>query len=386
MTNAEGQVPLFAKIAGRFPLLPRSRPPGRRLPRRVNEIGELAQSARRERNETRATRVSEALNKAALIASDCGLADLARDLCWRQFDIFHTAAPLTGQAAKMALQPLVNLGRLATRGGDGVRAYAIFHSIYDAVTNQITRNIDGREIDFCNFVAGSEQHQELRRFAWAVLLADGTRALTQAGRWADAVQHLQRYRGIGKRLLDGRQAAILSRAIDGDNAAAIDMIKDSATPEPWERAVSTCLHTLCLRLGNNSANAEAEAMVSAYLQLENRPEHQVFRTRLGLCVIDLSVGVDRAAVPRVVERVNQEAVATVDAHLARDVLVHELCRSALSEHDWDTLVEIVESSGLRSGTMPSHLLDALVTSVKVGEEQLSDALAREVHHVPGVPR
>lgn len=65
----------------------------------------------------------------------------------------------------MALQPLVNLGRLATRGGDDDRAYAIFPSTYDAVTNQVTRNIDGREIDFYNFVAGSEQHQELRRFA-----------------------------------------------------------------------------------------------------------------------------------------------------------------------------------------------------------------------------
>ncbi len=82
----------------------------------------------------------------------------------------------------------------------------------------------------------------------------------------------------------------------------------------------------------------------------------------------------------------QEAVGTVDAHLAWDVLAHELCRSALSGHDLDTLVETVESSGLRRGTMPSHLLDALVTSVKVGEEQLSDALAQEVHHVPDVPR
>lgn len=386
MTNVEGQVPLFAKIAARFPLLPRSRPPGQRLSYRVNEIGELAQSAKRERDENRATRASEALNKAALIASDCGLADLARELCWRQFDIFHTTAPLAGQAAKMALQPLVNVGRLATRGGDGDRAYAIFDSIYDAVTNQAKRNIDGREIDFENFVAGSQQHQELRRFAWTILLADGTRALAQAGRWTDAVQHLQRYRGIGKRLLDGRQAAILSRAIDGDCDAAIDMIKDSATPEPWEHAVSTCLHTLCLRLGNNRSNAEAEAMVSAYFQLEPPPEHQVFRTRLGLCVIDLAAGVDRAAVPRVIERVNQEVVATVDAHLAWDLLGHELCRSALSEHDLDTLVETVESSGLRSGTMPSHLLDALLTSAKVGEEQLSDALAREARHDPDVSR
>lgn len=384
MTTAEGQTSLFAKIARRFPLLPRSRPPAQRLQRRVNEVGEIAQSARRERDENRATRASEALNKAALIASDCGLADLARDLCWRQFDIFHSAAPFAGQAAKMALQPLVNLGRLATHGSDGNRAYAIFHSIYDAVTNQATCNIDGREVDFNNLVADSEQRQELRRFAWTVLLADGTRALTQAGRWSDAVQNLQRYRGIGKRLLDGRQAAILHRTSEGDCDAAIDMIKESVTPEPWEYAVATCLHTLCLQLGNN--RAEAEAMIGAYLRLQPQPEHQVFRTRLGLCVIDLVAGVNHASVPRVIQRVNQEAVATVDARLAWDVLTHELCQSALSQHGLNTLVETVESSGLRSGTMPPHLLDALVASVKVGEDQLSDALARDAYHVRGVPR
>lgn len=105
-------------------------------------------------------------------------------------------------------------------------------------------------------------------------------------------------------------------------------------------------------------------MVSAYLQLEPLPEHEVFRARLGLCVMDLAAGVDRAAAPSVIERMAQEAVGTVDAHLAWDVLAHELCRSALSGHDLDTLVETVESSGLRRGTMPSHVLDALVTSVR----------------------
>lgn len=125
-------------------------------------------------------------------------------------------------------------------------------------------------------------------------------------------------------------------------------------------------------------------MVSAYLQLEPLPEHEVFRTRLGLCVMDLAAGVDRAAAPRLLSGWSRKP--SVRSTLAWDVLAHELCRSALSGHDLDTLVETVESSGLRRGTMPSHLLDALVTSVKVGEEQLSDALAQEVHHVPDVPR
>ncbi|WP_338598499.1 hypothetical protein [Saccharopolyspora sp. SCSIO 74807] len=371
MTNTAGQDPLFVTVAARFPLLPRSRPPGQHLLRRVHELAELVESATQEPRERSATRASEALNKAALIASDCGLADLARALCWRQFEIFHTAVPLAGEAAKMALQPLVNLGRLATRDSD--RAYAIFTSIFDAVTNQTTQNIDGRDIDFGNFVADAQQHHhELRRFAWTVLLAEGTRALTQAGRWTDAVQHLRRYRGLGKRLLDGRQTTILAHAAEGDYDSAVNMIKTSSTPEPWEHAVSHCLHTLCLQLGNH--RADTDAMVNAYFHLRPSPEQQEFRTRLGLCVIDLAADLNRAAMTAVLERVNQEAVAATDAHIASDVLAHERCRPALSEHDFDTLVETVDSSGLSSGTMPSHLLDALVTSVKAGEERLARCL------------
>ena len=375
MTNTAGQDPLFVTVAARFPLLPRSRPPGQHLLRRVHELTELVEPVTQEPGERSATRASEVLNKAALIASDCGLADLARALCWRQFDIFHTAAPLAGPAAKMALQPLVNLGRLATRDGDSDRAYAIFTSIFDAVTNQTTQNIDGRDIDFDNYVADAQQHHhELRRFAWTVLLAEGTRALTRAGRWAEAVQHLRRHRGLGKRLLDGRQTTILAHTAEGDYDGAINMIKTSSTPEPWEHAVSRCFHTLCLQLGNHRADTETETMVNAYLQLSSSPKQQAFRTRLGLCVIDLVADLNRAAVPAVIERVNHEAVAATDAHIASDVLAHERCRPALSEHDFETLVETVDSSGLSSGTMPSHLLDALVTSVKAGEERLSRCL------------
>ncbi|MGH3922424.1 MAG: hypothetical protein ACRDTT_06070, partial [Pseudonocardiaceae bacterium] len=112
----------------RFPLLPRTRPPGQALHLRVDEIRGLACSASQGPDEIRISSAAQALNKAALIASDCGLADLAQQLCWRQFDIFQAVTPLTAKTAKLALQPIVNLGRLATRGGDGTRAYRIFEN------------------------------------------------------------------------------------------------------------------------------------------------------------------------------------------------------------------------------------------------------------------
>jgi hypothetical protein len=61
--------------------------------------------------------------------------DLARDLCWQQFDACTTAGPYGETGAKLALQPLVNLARLRIRDGDGdgESGYQVLQSLYDAV-------------------------------------------------------------------------------------------------------------------------------------------------------------------------------------------------------------------------------------------------------------
>lgn len=307
-------------------------------------------------------------------------ADLAQQLCWRQFDIFQAAAPLTAKTAKLALQPIVNLGRMATRSGDGARACQIFENAYNAVRTQAATEIDGRSIDFRQFVNQTEERQALRKFLWTILLADGTRALTKAGRWGDALRHIEQYQGIGKRLLDGRQVAILARCTTGNYDAAIDMLDDSATLDPWEQAVATCLRTLCLRIGHQPADISAAGMVRAYLQLEPSPEHLLFRTRLGLCAIDLAADAHRAGTSQVIARVIGEAAAGADAHSASDVLTHQLCRSHLARADEDALADIVESSGLRRGTMPANLLEDLMTAAKTSETQLAQVLPRDTRH------
>ncbi|MGH3866806.1 MAG: hypothetical protein ACRDQ4_11835 [Pseudonocardiaceae bacterium] len=368
------------KVVDRFPLLPRTRPPGQALHLRVGEIRELACSASQGSDEIRLSSAAEALNKAALIASDCGLVDLAQQLCWRQFAIFETSTPLTAKTAKLALQPIVNLGRLATRGGDGDRAYQIFENAYNAARTQTATEIDGRNIDFRHFVNQTEQRHELRKFLWTILLADGTRALTQAGRWGDALRHIEQYKGIGKRMLDGRQVAILARCATGDHGAALDMLDDSSTPDPWEKSVATCLRTLCLRIRNQPADTSTATMVRMYLRLEPSPEHLFFRTRLGLCVIDLAADAHRAGTSQVIARVIREAAAGADAYSASDLLSHELCRSSMAQANEDALAGIVELSGLRRGTMPANLLDDLITSTKTSEAQLAQVLARDTHH------
>lgn len=96
-------------------------------------------------------------------------------------------------------------------------------------------------------------------------------------------------------MLGGRQVAILARCTTGDYDAdaAIDMLDDSSTPDPWEEAVATCLRTPCMRIGNQSADTSAAAMVRAYLRLKPSREHLVFRTRLGLYVVDLAADARR---------------------------------------------------------------------------------------------
>lgn len=105
--------------------------------------------------------------------------------------------------------------------------------------------IDGRQVSFREFTRTQDDQRTLCRWLWSVVLADGLRALTAAGRWQDALAHARDHHGIGQRLLDGRQVAILAHAVGGDTATAISLLHQSVTVEPWEHAVASCLVVLC---------------------------------------------------------------------------------------------------------------------------------------------
>ncbi|MGH3940029.1 MAG: hypothetical protein ACRDTG_15635 [Pseudonocardiaceae bacterium] len=369
---------LRGKVAEWFPLVPRARPPCRALPRRVAEIRDLARSARQGANDTGLSSAAEAHNRAALILSDCGLADLARQLCWRQFDIFHAATPLTAETAKFALQPLVNLGRLLTRSGHSDRAYKIFQNAYHAIGAQAATMIDGRHIDFSHLVDEVDGRQELRRFLWAVLLADGTRALTRAGRWSEALSHLEQHKGIGKRMLDGRQVAILVYCAAGDYDRALNMLDDSSTPEPWEQAITACLRTFCLSVSGRPTGSSVTAMVNRYLHVHPTPGQAVFRTRLGLCVLDFASGSDEVEEPEIVAEVVREAVRSGDAYAAREALSYTSCHVSLTEINMLALAEVIDASGIHRGTMPVDLLEDLMASVEISETELIRLLHQEI--------
>src|SRR6202034_1725823 len=98
----------------------------------------------------RLARASEALNVAALIASDCGMPELARDLCWEHHDIFDAARPLPYPVAKLALQPVLNIVRQMIRDGDGTGAHDMLTALLRAARAKTTAHVAGRRVDLAD--------------------------------------------------------------------------------------------------------------------------------------------------------------------------------------------------------------------------------------------
>ncbi|WP_432008815.1 hypothetical protein [Streptomyces bacillaris] len=354
-----------SQIARRFPLVPRPRPVCLPLVERVREIHDLARAA--ERNGDLGTSAA-ALNRAALIASDCGLPNLARDLCWRHADIYLRARPLGAQAARYALEPLVNLARLNIRNGDGEGAYRLLDTLNQAVRQQSDAVIDGRAVSFRGLITTSEDRRTVCQWLWTVLLGDGTRALVAANQWVRAREHVLQHKGIGRRLLDGRQVAIVSLCLGGDPATARRTLEESTLDESWEQPVAACLALLCRTTAQEPSAKAAPKAAAEYLRLEADPELIVFRTRIGLTVLDLCSGTARAEIAR---RLVHDAVNSGDGYVAREALAHTICSEQMSGRDHRLLSEAVSSAGLGRGSMPSEpkrkLLEAAATASAVAE-------------------
>ncbi|REF00593.1 hypothetical protein [Thermomonospora umbrina] len=128
--------------ARRFPLVARPQVISRPLPTRIEQI-ETRTAQAQQGGPDAITRAAEAFNLAALLASDVGNPNLARDLCRRQFNLFRDAGPFPAQTAKLALQPIINLARLKIRAGNGHVAFQPLHDLFAAVGSRSTANLDG---------------------------------------------------------------------------------------------------------------------------------------------------------------------------------------------------------------------------------------------------
>ncbi|WP_155341389.1 hypothetical protein, partial [Acrocarpospora corrugata] len=264
----------------RFPLVARPRPICRPVSTRLAQIRSRADQASQGGQEA-LLRAAESLNLAALVASDCGQSDLARDLCRRQFAIFSTARPLSASAAQLALQPLINLARLLSREGDGQAGFQALDALLTALKTSGSAEINGVALDLRGFVASADDAQGIAQWLQEVVLSDGVRALARVGQWDRALAYAESRGAIGPCLREGRQVAVISHCMAGAPSAGRALLHDSSLTEQWEHAVSSCLAVLCLRVDGRPTGIAAEQMVTEYLAVEHDPALAMFNAHLG---------------------------------------------------------------------------------------------------------
>lgn len=359
--------------ARRFPLIPRNKPACPPLEVRLEQIRARARTAH-DGTDQPLLRAAQAHNLAALTASDCGLPALARELCTRQAAIFLAARPFDADTAKLALQPLINIGRLLIRDGEGAAAHRLFEQLFTAAKSRTDALIEGATVPFHDLTTNAENHREIVKWLWSVLLADGTRALAQAGRWPEALQHARQHKAIGQRLLDGRQIAALAHSATGEHDEALTLLATSDTPTPWEEAVSATLTVLCQSRAGRATEPALTKLVDRYFTGNNGVggEHGVFPVRLGLCAVDLADDVQ--ACQRVTDMLAREAVEGGDAYIARDILTHRTCASHLDTEIERALRASVDAAALGRGSLPADLHDDVMESIRLSETVLRNAL------------
>ncbi|WP_229858696.1 lanthionine synthetase LanC family protein [Streptomyces poonensis] len=343
------------------------------LEQRVRELCDLAEAAERRLDPASASAVH---NLAALLASDCGLPGLARQWCHRQADMHLRAHPLDAQAARHALEPLGNLARLHVRSGDGERAFALIDALWKAVDSRTDTTIDGMHLPAARLTDPDEAHHELRRWLWALLLATGARALAVGGRWDEALASLEQHNGVGRRMFDGRQVAVMARLVAGDTSGVRELLDSTLPGDTWEQAVTACLSLLCD--GDSTASEEVLTPYQALLAAAPGPaaaHHQlttaVFLTRLGLTIVDALGGVAHTSARSVVDQLMSLATITRDGYVAREILQHEGCARCLSPSAQRELTDITDAGALGAGELPGHLLTRLEAALMLAEEVIA---------------
>jgi len=364
-------VNLAAPVLRRFPLIARPRPVCGPLAVRIGDLSRRAEVADRDNDLGQAAAVH---NLAALILSDCGLPEQARDLCHRHTLAYAGAAP-SARLARLALEPLVNLARLHIRDGHGEVAFALLDALYTTVQARTDTIIDSMPIEASALTATPNDHREVVKWLWSVHLAEGSRALAAAGRWDDAARHLQRHNGIGNQMLDGRQIAVLSHALNHDTVEVTTLLDQTEPGEPWQNAVTATLRVLC---SHAPTPEQVHSTISQYQHLTYSPNTALFGTRLGLCVADAAIQNLSAAADQVIAAVIDHTVAARDGYATRDLLNHSACARLVQRHQQPTLDAVLTASGLDEGPPPRNQVAELDRAVALADA----ALARLVRPIP----
>ncbi|MFF6955607.1 hypothetical protein [Streptomyces sp. NPDC008317] len=338
-------------IAKRFPLVARFRPACLPLPDRVQTLVDLASRAAEQNDQGLASTV---FNQAALLASDVGLPDLARQMCHRHAKAYLTAGPLPATSAIRGLEPLINLARLQIRAGHPDNARQRLLALYEAVGTGTPVTFEGITVPD-NLTHTDKDRHEVHAWLWRVLLADGTRTLTSTGRWQEALAHIKQHHGIGTRMLDGRQVAVVAALTEGDTDHAAELLADTAPGEPWEQLVTACLTVLCRREAGQPDDRQVADLINAYLGHEAKPGLTVFDVRLGLTVLD-AMGTSRHPEARnLIESIVRRTTGVRDGYTAHELAIHPVAVALAKATQAKDCRDLIRACALGVGTIPDEL-------------------------------
>ncbi|MGR3872698.1 hypothetical protein ACUXZZ_29585 [Streptomyces graminifolii] len=357
-------------IARRFPLVARFRPACLPLSDRVQALVDLADRAVQQGDQGLASTV---FNQSALLASDLGLPDLARSMCHRHADAYLRACPLSAMSTIRGLEPLVNLARLQIRAGhtdDGRRRLL---DLYEAVGTGDEVTFEGIIVPADLTLTHQDRH-EVRAWLWRVLLADGTRTLAATGRWREALAHIEEHRGVGTRMLDGRQVAVVAALTVGDTQRAADLLAGTAPGDPWEQAVTDCLTVLCCRAAGQDASVRLAGLVNMYLGHESKRGLTVFDIRLGLTVLDVIDSADQPAAGLVVEDLVRRTTSARNGYAAREVLAHPLFLALARDSQARDCKDLVRICALGARTLPEEAHRDLSAALDRSEAVLNSSM------------
>jgi hypothetical protein len=352
----------------RFPLLGRPRPACPALRLRIQEITDAATDARLNA-EHRMAHAAHSLNKAALVASDCGMADLARQLCWQHIDTYrHIQRPLTIIEALYMLEPVLNLARLDIRADHGTSALRLLEAMHQAVTRRCDLTVGDHTLPTANLVGDQHDRRQLREWVWLQLIPEGVRALALADRWADAAEHARTYNGIGVHLMEGRQAAIIAHCIQGELPQARTLLAESTPTQPWEQEIAPCLHT------DTQMAQHLTTAITRYAARTPMAGYASYRARLGLTIATLASAIRPDLATNLLGQIAEAAIDSTDGYAARDVLGFREPIDGITDRQHRDLARLASESGLGVGTLPEPALQRLTTAATEAAAVLDSAL------------
>jgi hypothetical protein len=365
----------LAAVVRRFPLLGRPRPTCPALPLRIQEIEDAAAAATQNADDGMAD-AAHALNKAALIASDAGMTDLARQLCWQHIGSYRRLRrPLTVLEARYLLEPVLNLARLDLRADRGNGAMRLLEAMFQAVIRCGDLTVGEHTLPTANLVGATNERRQLREWTWLQLISEGVRALALANRWADAAEHARRHQGIGIHLMDGRQAAIIAHCMAGDLASGRTLLAQSDPTQPWEQEVAACLQVMCTEPTDALVVPHVMAAAAKYSAREPVTGYASYRARLGLTIATLANSVSPNLATELLNLTAAEAIESADGYAARDVLGFREPIEGITDNQRRSLSHRTTESGLGVGKLPQPSLLRLTAATDKAAAVLDSTLA-----------